>query len=222
VSVNSYWVSPFPDELDWEHPLPFNTPQSAFADYTALQDLAPPTLDVADQHETSGSENRHTVTVTNRGTGVAFQVHLEIHRSTDGEEVLPVLWEDGYFLLLPGESRTVAATYQASDLAGGRPGCHGRRLVAGGSRRASADQAGQRADVLLRVAQRRQVDAEDRGQRQPDVVGRAVGRRAVLRARQRAAGRLDELAPLDARVSCRRTPGTERCSGCARGNRRPR
>jgi exo-1,4-beta-D-glucosaminidase len=121
VSVNSYWVSPFPDELDWEHPLPFNTPQSAFADYTALQDLAPPTLDLADQHETSGSENRHTVTVTNRGTGVAFQVHLEIHRSADGEEVLPVLWEDGYFLLLPGESRTVAATYQASDLAGADP-----------------------------------------------------------------------------------------------------
>ena len=121
VSVNSYWVSPFPDELDWEHPLPFNTPQSAFADYTALQDLAPPTLDVADQHETSGSENRHSVTVTNRGTGVAFQVHLEIHRSTDGEEVLPVLWEDGYFLLLPGESRAVAATYQVSDLAGAEP-----------------------------------------------------------------------------------------------------
>jgi len=29
---------------------------------------------------------------------------------------LPVLWQDNYFSLLPGESRRVAATYRSSDL----------------------------------------------------------------------------------------------------------
>ena len=35
--------------------------------------------------------------------------------ATDNE-VLPVLWQDNYFSLLPGESRQVTATYHASDL----------------------------------------------------------------------------------------------------------
>ena len=30
--------------------------------------------------------------------------------------MLPVLWEDNYFALLPGETRQVTATYNPSDL----------------------------------------------------------------------------------------------------------
>jgi exo-1,4-beta-D-glucosaminidase len=30
--------------------------------------------------------------------------------------VLPVLWQDNYFSLLPGESRQVSATYHTTDL----------------------------------------------------------------------------------------------------------
>jgi exo-1,4-beta-D-glucosaminidase len=32
-----------------------------------------------------------------------------------------VLWEDNYFALLPGEKRTVTATYHAADLGKGKP-----------------------------------------------------------------------------------------------------
>ena len=41
---------------------------------------------------------------------------LKLNRDSDGEEILPVLWEDNYFALLPGQSRQVTATYQAKDL----------------------------------------------------------------------------------------------------------
>jgi exo-1,4-beta-D-glucosaminidase len=44
---------------------------------------------------------------------LAFGVHLKVKRDTDGEEVLPVLWEDNYFALLPGQTRQITATYQA-------------------------------------------------------------------------------------------------------------
>jgi exo-1,4-beta-D-glucosaminidase len=40
-------------------------------------------------------------------------VHLKVKREADGEEVLPVLWEDNYFPLLPGQTRQITATYQA-------------------------------------------------------------------------------------------------------------
>src|SRR5262249_46385651 len=33
-----------------------------------------------------------------------------------GDEILPVLWEDNYFSLLPGESRVVVARYPAQEL----------------------------------------------------------------------------------------------------------
>jgi exo-1,4-beta-D-glucosaminidase len=61
-----------------------------------------------------------TVTVTNTGKTLAFRVRLKLARDTDGEEVLPVLWEDNYFALLPGQSRQIAATYAAKDLGGAK------------------------------------------------------------------------------------------------------
>jgi len=58
--------------------------------------------------------------VANPGKTIAFAVRLLVKKGPDGDEVLPVLWEDNYFPLLPGESRQVAATYHASDLGGPR------------------------------------------------------------------------------------------------------
>jgi exo-1,4-beta-D-glucosaminidase len=61
------------------------------------------------------------VTVTNPAKTLAFAVRLKVKRDTEGEEVLPVLWEDNYFALLPGQSRQVTATYQAKDLGRAKP-----------------------------------------------------------------------------------------------------
>jgi exo-1,4-beta-D-glucosaminidase len=58
------------------------------------------------------TDHSTTVTVTNPGKSLAFAVHLKVRRETDGEEVLPVLWEDNYFPLLPGQTRRITATYQ--------------------------------------------------------------------------------------------------------------
>jgi exo-1,4-beta-D-glucosaminidase len=57
-----------------------------------------------------------TVFIENTGTALAFGVRLKVTKGVDGDEVLPVLWEDNYFALLPGERRTVTATYRAKDL----------------------------------------------------------------------------------------------------------
>jgi exo-1,4-beta-D-glucosaminidase len=37
------------------------------------------------------------------------------------EEALPILWEDNYVTLLPGETRTISATYRTRDLGGSPP-----------------------------------------------------------------------------------------------------
>jgi hypothetical protein len=38
-----------------------------------------------------------------------------------GEEILPILQEDSYFPLLPGEKRQVSVTYRDEDLQGSQP-----------------------------------------------------------------------------------------------------
>ena len=42
-------------------------------------------------------------------------------KGVKGEEILPVVWEDNYISLLPGEKREVTATYRASELGAAKP-----------------------------------------------------------------------------------------------------
>lgn len=52
-------------------------------------------------------EGRATVLVSNRGAGVAGGVRLQLVDAATGRRVLPAYFSDGWFSLLPGESRTV-------------------------------------------------------------------------------------------------------------------
>ena len=118
---NFYWLSTKPETLDWDKSTWYYTPTKTFADYTALNSLPPVDLKAASRTEERGTDRVTTVTVANPGKTIAFAVHLKLKKGPDGDEVLPVLWEDNYFALLPGESRQVAATYRASDLGRAAP-----------------------------------------------------------------------------------------------------
>jgi hypothetical protein len=41
---------------------------------------------------------------------------LIVKRGPKGEEILPVVWQDNYISLLPGEKREVTASYRTTDL----------------------------------------------------------------------------------------------------------
>ena len=121
VSRNFYWLSTTAETLDWDKSTWYHTPTKTFADFTALNAL--PTSDVELSAETrqQGTDRTTTVTVRNAGRTLAFGVHLAVKKDADGEEVLPVLWDDNYFPLLPGETRRISATYGARDLGRARP-----------------------------------------------------------------------------------------------------
>jgi exo-1,4-beta-D-glucosaminidase len=108
VSENFYWLSTTPETLEWDKGTWYSTPTKTFADYTALETLPPVELKVTSK----STDHSTTVTVTNPGKSLAFAVHLTVKKETDGAEVLPVLWEDNYFALLPGQTRQVTASYQ--------------------------------------------------------------------------------------------------------------
>jgi len=117
VSRNVYWLSTKKDVLAWDKSDWYYTPPAEYADLTGLQRL-PAAEVVATARFESG---RAKVTLRNSSKTVAFLVHLAVREGTGGEEVLPVLWDDNYVTLLPGETRELEAAYAAKQLGGAAP-----------------------------------------------------------------------------------------------------
>ena len=132
-SRNFYWLATQPETIDWdrqeedpngEYDISTWAPTKTFADYTALNQLPKVDLDATARSSRDGQESSTTVTVHNPTSTLAFAVHLKVNKSSSGRvsregetdnEILPVLWQDNYFALLPGETRQVTATYRTSD-----------------------------------------------------------------------------------------------------------
>jgi exo-1,4-beta-D-glucosaminidase len=121
VGSNFYWLSAKPETLDWAKSNWWMTPTESFADYTALAQLPKVKLSVNTRTERKGEESITHVTVENPGKSLAFFVRLKVNHGLRGEEVLPVVWEDNYISLLPGEKRELTATYRTSELGTGKP-----------------------------------------------------------------------------------------------------
>ena len=107
--------------LAWEKTDWYHTPTQAFGDFMALRSLPAVELQVASRTETAGDEGLVQVSVENPTERLAFFVRLRITRGESGAEVLPVLWEDNYFELLPREKRNIKATFRTKDLHGAAP-----------------------------------------------------------------------------------------------------
>ncbi|MBW4715697.1 glycosyl hydrolase 2 galactose-binding domain-containing protein [Saccharothrix obliqua] len=108
VDRNVYWLSTKADQLDYAASTWYHTPQTAYADYTALNRLPAGKLSV----RTSSSAGSTDVTLRNTGRTVAFFVRATVRQGAGGPEVLPVDWSDNYVTLWPGESVTLHATYR--------------------------------------------------------------------------------------------------------------
>jgi exo-1,4-beta-D-glucosaminidase len=121
VGSNFYWLSTKQETLDWEKSNWYTTPTSSFADYTALSQLPKVKLKVASQHNRKGDESITHVTLENPSKSVAFFVRLKVTRGTGGEEILPVIWQDNYVSLLPGEKRDITAIYRTAELGAAKP-----------------------------------------------------------------------------------------------------
>jgi len=121
VGSNFYWLSTRKEILDWAKSNWWMTPTESFADFTALAQLPKVKLKVTDNTERRDADVITHVTLENPSSSLAFFVRLKVSRGARGDEILPVIWEDNYISLLPGEKREVAATYRASDLGSATP-----------------------------------------------------------------------------------------------------
>jgi exo-1,4-beta-D-glucosaminidase len=119
ISNNFYWLSTRMDVLS-DSSTWYMTPVNRYADFTALRSMPPAAVNARAVFSRSGVTGQARVTLTNPGKSIAFFLRLQV-TGKGGEEALPVLWEDNYVTLLPGESRTLTASYRIRDLGGARP-----------------------------------------------------------------------------------------------------
>jgi exo-1,4-beta-D-glucosaminidase len=119
LSTNCYWLSTQPDVLadtsTW-----YMTPVKSYADLSALTGMPQSAITARATFSSRGGRGEARVTLHNPGPSVAFFVRLQVI-GRGGEEALPVLWEDNYVSLLPGERRVITASYALRDLGGAAP-----------------------------------------------------------------------------------------------------
>jgi exo-1,4-beta-D-glucosaminidase len=121
VGSNFYWMSTTPEAFNWPKSNWYTTPIALQADLTGLSQLPKIKLVTSTRTVKRGDQKVTFVTVRNPSKSLAFFIRLKLDKGTDGEEILPILWQDNYFSLLPGESREITATYRAKLLGSARP-----------------------------------------------------------------------------------------------------
>lgn len=67
-----------------------------------------------------GDEWKGQITLTNATQTPALLIRLNL-KGFDGEQILPVIYSDNYFALMPGESKTVSVSYRNEDSRGTLP-----------------------------------------------------------------------------------------------------
>jgi exo-1,4-beta-D-glucosaminidase len=121
LSENWYWLSTKKDVLDWVKSKWYYTPEASFADFSALQNLPATTITIHHASSKTESNTTHKITITNTGKTVAFFVHLRALKEKGADDILPVIFEDNYLSLAPGESRTIHCQYENKDAGKGTP-----------------------------------------------------------------------------------------------------
>ena len=121
VGGNFYWLSTKAEVVDYAKSKWYVTPTASFADFTALAKLPATKVTVASHTERAGEQAVTRVTLENAGPALAFFTRLKLSKAAGSEEILPVLWEDNYVSLLPGEKRTLTATYRSRELGPAEP-----------------------------------------------------------------------------------------------------
>jgi exo-1,4-beta-D-glucosaminidase len=123
LSTNFYWLPRKPSTYDWsmesEKKHPYYTGVTSYEDLTMLNQLRKVHVDLSASASRQPNSGEVSVHVHNPSKNLAFQIHLFVVDQKSGEEILPVLWEDNYFSLMPGESREITARYDTAVNAGG-------------------------------------------------------------------------------------------------------
>jgi exo-1,4-beta-D-glucosaminidase len=122
LSDNFYWLSTKLDTMDWaERQDTAFTPQKDYGDLTGLNSLPNVKLDLQAESQNQAVKRSIRVKIKNPSPTIAFQIRLRLTRGKDGDDVVPIFYDDNYFSLLPNEEKSLTISYDPASAQGKPP-----------------------------------------------------------------------------------------------------
>ena len=102
---NTYWQSQKDDDLgDPGSDDALNLKQASWADLTALHTMHPARLEISAHHTAEDSDKHIVILLHNSTEYIAFFERASISATQDGNEILPISYDDNYVTVFPGET----------------------------------------------------------------------------------------------------------------------
>ena len=119
LAENVYWQSVRPDDVGpRDNDKAFVAKQDSWADFTPLQAMAKVPLDVKGAIRETRDQSDVAISLHNSTKQIAFFVRAEITSGKDGNEILPVTYDNNYVTVFPGETAQIHGQFRPGD--GGR------------------------------------------------------------------------------------------------------
>jgi exo-1,4-beta-D-glucosaminidase len=113
---NTYWQSQKDDDLGARgHDMVMTLRQDKWADMTALNTMPPVAVEMSATQTKIGKESHVTIRLHNPSGHIAFFERATISTARDGNEILPIEYDDNYITVFPGETAEIHGTIWKGD-----------------------------------------------------------------------------------------------------------
>jgi exo-1,4-beta-D-glucosaminidase len=110
---NTYWQSQKDDDLGARgHDMVMTLRQDKWADMTALNTMPPASVEIEATQTKIGKEGHVTIRLRNPSERIAFFERATISTARDGNEILPIEYDDNYITVFPGETAEIHGVVQ--------------------------------------------------------------------------------------------------------------
>jgi exo-1,4-beta-D-glucosaminidase len=111
VVDNTYWKSQNDDDVgSLKNDYFTSLNQEKWADMTALNSIPATSIEIKAQQKKVGGESTVKIRLHNPTTSIAFFERVTVSAEKDGNEILPIQYDDNYITIFPGETVEVHAT----------------------------------------------------------------------------------------------------------------
>ena len=111
IVENTYWKSQKDDDVGpRKNDYYTSLQQEKWADMTALNTMPAASVEIKALQKKVGNESYVTIRLHNPTAHIAFFVRATISTEKDGNEILPIQYDDNYITIFPGETTEIHAT----------------------------------------------------------------------------------------------------------------
>ncbi len=112
---NTYWQSQKDDDMgDRKNDSAFDLKEDSWADMMALNSMSRVQLEISAQQSMTDSGSQVTIRLHNPSEHIAFFERAKVSAMQEGNEILPIRYDDNYITVYPGETAEIHATLPKS------------------------------------------------------------------------------------------------------------